>query len=257
GFGNNSDNKVCKLNKSLYGLKQAPMQWNAKLTASLVEHGFVQSKFDYSLFIKETGDVFVVLLVYVDDIVIIGNCKESIESFKLFLKNKFMIKDLGSLKYFLGIEVLENKSGVCLTQRKYCLELLHEYGLLAAKPAATPLQENIVLNFKENENDKFQFMHSPLQSHFKAALRVLMYLKGAPGTRVQFLKNNKLNVKAYSDADRTKRPVTKKSVSGFVVMIGLDISIENPNKVGVKYKNSSAIIRYKGEDIGNVPVPAE
>nr|GEY10666.1 ribonuclease H-like domain-containing protein [Tanacetum cinerariifolium] len=84
GFGNNSDNKVYKLNKSLYRFKQAPRQWNAKLTAALVEHGFVQSKFDYSLFIKETGDVFVFLLVYVDDIVIIENCKESIESFKLF-----------------------------------------------------------------------------------------------------------------------------------------------------------------------------
>ncbi|GKA17716.1 ribonuclease H-like domain-containing protein, partial [Tanacetum coccineum] len=54
--------------------------------AVLVEHGFVQSKFDYSLFIKETGDVFVVMLVYVDDIVIPGNCKENIESFKMFLK---------------------------------------------------------------------------------------------------------------------------------------------------------------------------
>nr|GFB61659.1 ribonuclease H-like domain-containing protein [Tanacetum cinerariifolium] len=71
GFGNNSDNKVYKLNKSLYGFKQSPRQWNAKLTAALVEHGFVHSKFDYSLFIKETEDVFVVLLVYVDDIVII------------------------------------------------------------------------------------------------------------------------------------------------------------------------------------------
>ncbi|GKB34825.1 ribonuclease H-like domain-containing protein [Tanacetum coccineum] len=252
GFGDNNDNKVCKLNKSLYGLKQAPRQWNAKLTAALIEHGFVQSKFDYSLFIKESDSVFVALLVYVDDIVITGNCKTSIELFKEFLKNKFMIKDLGLLKYFLGIKVLENKSGIYLTQRKYCLELIHEYGLLAAKPAATPLQENTVLNPKESDNDKSlknvteyqklmgklislthtrpdisysmqclsQYMHCPLQSHFKAALRVLRYLKGAPRTGVQFYKSSNLSLKAFFDADWAKCRVTTKSVSGFVIMIG-------------------------------------
>ena len=70
GFHGSDDIKVCKLKKSLYGLKQAPRQWNAKLTTALIEHGFVQSKFDYSLYIKEKGDLFVALLVYVDDIVI-------------------------------------------------------------------------------------------------------------------------------------------------------------------------------------------
>ncbi|GJS74215.1 ribonuclease H-like domain-containing protein [Tanacetum coccineum] len=66
-----------------------------------------------------------------------------------------MIKDLGLLKYFLGIEVLENKNGLCLSQRKYCLELLSGCGLLACKPVATPLQQNVVLNHEESENDKF------------------------------------------------------------------------------------------------------
>ncbi|GKB34004.1 ribonuclease H-like domain-containing protein, partial [Tanacetum coccineum] len=100
--------KVFKLNKSLYGLKQAPMQWNAKLTTALVEHGFEQSKFDYSLYIKHRSDKFITLLVYVDDIVITGNDDIGINEFKLFLSTKFLIKDLGTLKYFLGIEVIEN-----------------------------------------------------------------------------------------------------------------------------------------------------
>ncbi|GKA96141.1 ribonuclease H-like domain-containing protein [Tanacetum coccineum] len=112
GYDNVDKSKVCKLTKSLYGLKQAPRQWNAKLTTALDEHGFDHSKFDYSLYIKQKGNVFVTLLVYVDDI------------------------------YFLGIEILENDNGLCMCQRKYCLELLHEYGLLAARPVDISLPEN-------------------------------------------------------------------------------------------------------------------
>nr|GEU69810.1 ribonuclease H-like domain-containing protein [Tanacetum cinerariifolium] len=66
------ENRMCKLNKSLYGLKQTLRKWNSKHTSSLIECGFVQSKSDYSLFNKKFGDVFIALLVYVDDIIIIG-----------------------------------------------------------------------------------------------------------------------------------------------------------------------------------------
>ena len=85
GFNGGDDSKVCKLNKSLYGLKQAPRQWNAKLTTALVEHGFEQSKLDYSLYVKQKGSVFMALLVYVDDIVITGNDEVEINKFKQFL----------------------------------------------------------------------------------------------------------------------------------------------------------------------------
>ncbi|GJY38142.1 ribonuclease H-like domain-containing protein [Tanacetum coccineum] len=213
GFECSDKTKVCKLNKALYGLKQAPRQWNAKLTTVLAERGYVQSKFDYSLYIKHTDDVFVFLLVYVDDFIITGNNLEEIKKFKLFLKSKFMIKDLGVMKYFLGIEVLDNSNAICMTQRKYCLELIHEFGLLVAKPITIPLPENFVLAVDENESDKLlknifeyqkllgkliylthtrpdisydvhclsQHMHAPLQSHLKIALRVIRYLKNSPG----------------------------------------------------------------------------
>ncbi|GKC61389.1 ribonuclease H-like domain-containing protein [Tanacetum coccineum] len=73
GYDNMDNFKVRKLNKSLYGLKEAPRQWNAKLTTALTKHGFEQSKFDYSLYVKQKGYVFVALVVYVDDIVITCN----------------------------------------------------------------------------------------------------------------------------------------------------------------------------------------
>ncbi|GJY10051.1 ribonuclease H-like domain-containing protein [Tanacetum coccineum] len=82
GYKSNNKHKVCKLNKSLYGLKQAPRQWNAKLTTALIEHGFEQSKFDYSLYVKKKGALFVALLVYVDDILITGTSVVSCKSKK-------------------------------------------------------------------------------------------------------------------------------------------------------------------------------
>ncbi|GKC91104.1 ribonuclease H-like domain-containing protein [Tanacetum coccineum] len=106
-----SGNKVCKLKKSLYGLKQALRKWNAKLTSTLIENSFSKSKFDYFLYTKSDKGVFLALLVYVDDIMITGNNVYEIKKFKVFLKSKFMIKDLGKLKYFLGIEVVDTDKG--------------------------------------------------------------------------------------------------------------------------------------------------
>nr|GFA05964.1 ribonuclease H-like domain-containing protein [Tanacetum cinerariifolium] len=101
-----------------YGLKNT--KWNAKLTMDLLENGFLV-QIDYSLFTKKSDKVFIALLVYMDDIVTNGNDLAEIEKFKVFLKSRFQIKDLEKLKYFLGIEVLDNKEGICLSQRKYCL----------------------------------------------------------------------------------------------------------------------------------------
>ncbi|GJU50762.1 ribonuclease H-like domain-containing protein [Tanacetum coccineum] len=154
-FFDKNEKRVCKLVKSLYGLKQAPRQWNKKLVETLTEAGFLQSKDDHSLFVKNKDGKFLALLVYVDDIIITGNNNDEISKFKILLNQKFKIKDLGELKFFLGIEVLKIKDGLCLNQRKYCIELLlHEYGLLACKPVATPMPENGILPHKETENDK-------------------------------------------------------------------------------------------------------
>ncbi|GJT97687.1 ribonuclease H-like domain-containing protein [Tanacetum coccineum] len=226
-YNNESNTKVCKLNKSLYGLKQAPRQWNAKLTTALAEHGFEQSKLDYSLYTKHNGEKFISLLVYVDDIVITGNDNVGINGFKVFLSTKFMIEDLGVLKYFLGIEVVKNDLGLCMSQRKYCHELLHEYGLLAARPVDIPLLENSILWFEETSDDNIKISQRYL--NFKAAPRVLRYLKGSPGCGVQFYKNPDLKIKAYADVDwakcpKTRRPVTSMSTA-FSEVVWLAIQI--------------------------------
>lgn len=91
------------------------------MCSSLLSFGFKQSINDYSLFVRQFQNTFVVLLVYVDDIILTGNDESELNNVKFFLKSQFLIKDLGELKYFLGIEVLRTEKGICLNQRKYCM----------------------------------------------------------------------------------------------------------------------------------------
>ncbi|GKA10481.1 ribonuclease H-like domain-containing protein, partial [Tanacetum coccineum] len=164
-----------------------------------------------------------------------------------FLNKKFKIKDLGELKYFLGIEVLKTKSDLCLSQRKYCLELLHKYGLLACRPVMTPLPENLVLSHKEYDTDNHH-MHAPLKSHFDIALRVLKYLKLAPRLGVEFTKRKSdYVISAFSDSDWAKYLVTRRSMASttceimWIVKILGEFGIENVVPVELFCDNQSAI----------------
>ncbi|GJY07742.1 ribonuclease H-like domain-containing protein [Tanacetum coccineum] len=143
--------------------------------------------------------------VYVDDIIITGNNEYEINNFKKYLSSKFKIKDLGKLKYFFRVEVLETDNDLCLNQRKYCMELLLEYGMLACKPAKAHILDQSKKKKDKNEFDSAlsnitcyqkivgkliyltltrpdiayvvhclsQFMYAPCQSHLKLAFHVL------------------------------------------------------------------------------------
>lgn len=84
------------------------------------------------------------VLPYIDDMVIIGNNEQAINDLKKFLSSCFKIKDLGPLRYFLGIEVARSKDGITVCQRKYTLDILEEAGLLGAKPAKVPMEFDLV-----------------------------------------------------------------------------------------------------------------
>lgn len=96
---------VCKLNKAIYGLKQAPRAWFNQLRQFLITLGFRNCKSDTSLFMQNSSTSTTFLLVYVDDIIITGNNSSFITQFIKTLHNRFALKDLGNLSYFLGIEV--------------------------------------------------------------------------------------------------------------------------------------------------------
>ncbi|KAM1500064.1 hypothetical protein ACFX10_022670 [Malus domestica] len=129
--------KVCRLRKSLYGLKQSPRAWFGRLAQSMRNYGFKQTQADHTLFLKHDGGKLRALIVYVDEMVVIRNDVEEIQKLQKYLAKEFEMKDLGILKYFLGIEVARSKHGIFLSQKKYVIDLLTKTGMLACKPADT------------------------------------------------------------------------------------------------------------------------
>jgi len=101
------------------------------------------------LFIKHSPSSITIILVYVDDILLSKNNFSKITTFKNHLHSKFRIKNLGDLKYFLGFEFARSKVGISINQRKYCLELISEAGMLGSKPATTPSDPSIKLHVDE------------------------------------------------------------------------------------------------------------
>lgn len=111
--------KVCKLKKALYALKQSPRAWFERFKIAMVKAGYKQTQANHTLFIKHQGLKMTAQIVNVDDMVVIGNDDVEIAQLKNNLAIEFKIKDFGSLKYFLGIEVVRSTKGVFLSQTKY------------------------------------------------------------------------------------------------------------------------------------------
>ena len=139
GFEKGKSNKVCKLKKSLYGLKQSPRAWFDRFSKVLKSEGYKQGLSDHTMFVKTEGGRRCILIVYVDDIIITGDHVDEMSRIKFALGKEFEVKDLGDLKYFLGMEVARSKRGIYVSQRKYILDLLEETGMLGCNPEPTPI----------------------------------------------------------------------------------------------------------------------
>ncbi|XP_048633027.1 uncharacterized mitochondrial protein AtMg00810-like [Brassica napus] len=242
-------NSVCRLHKSLYGLKQASRQWNHKLSEVILGDGFTQTHSDHSLFIKYEAKKFLAVLVYVDDILIVGNDDFAVTAFKTVLQSAFKLRDLGPAKYFLGFEIARNKTGISINQRKYALELLEEAGLLGCKPLTVPMEPNVKLSSTTGTalpdasvyrrlvgrllylthtrpdityavHKLSQYMSVPTDAHLQAAYRVLRYLKNDPSQGLFYSASSAMKLTAYSDADWAACPDSRQSITGYCVFLG-------------------------------------
>ena len=140
----NDSNLVCHLKKSLYGLKQAPRAWYAKMDIHLIATGFSRFHYDPNVYTKKVGSHLITLVLYVDDLIFTGSDSKLLNHVKTNLKNKFEMTNSGYLHYFLGLQVLQTKEGIFISQSKYACDLLHHFQMENYKPAPSPFQSGVL-----------------------------------------------------------------------------------------------------------------
>lgn len=248
GFEQLQPQLVCKLHKSLYGLKQVPWAWNERFTSFLPSLGFHHTYSESSLFVKNLDVGVIILLVYVDNIIIMGSDSNVINQVITALTAKFQITDMGDLHFFLGVQIVHTTAGLFLSQSNYIHELLIKTDMHYAKPCATPclpyqrllkddgepfdnpsLYRSIVgalqyLTFTWPDiafavHQVCQFMQRPMVDHFVAVKRILRYLKGTISVGITYQKGT-LDLTAFSDADWAGDPNDRRSTTGLVIFIG-------------------------------------
>jgi histone deacetylase 1/2 len=240
---------VCHLYKSIYGLKQAPRAWYTRLSDYLISLGFRASTADTSMFIYSDGHDLIYLLVYVDDILLTGNNSTLLCHLIILLNSEFKIRDLGSVHYFLGIEVTKTAMGLMLSQHKYTLDIIRRAGMSLCKAADTPASSSskllqtsdtlysdptryrqIVgvlqyLTFTRPDicyavNKVCQFMHSPTDGHWSLVKRIVWYLQGTASYGLHITRGSSLSLHGFTDADWAGSLDDRKSIGGYLVYLG-------------------------------------
>lgn len=273
-------NAVCKLQKSLYGLKQASRQWFLKFSGTLMGLGFKKSNSDHTMFIRQKGGIYTAVLMYVDDIIIASNTDADVDQLKVHLSHAFKLWVLGPLKYFLGLEIARSSRGISVCQRKYTLSLLEDAGLLACKPSSIPMDPNAKLCLDSKEpllddpaayrrlvgrlmyltitrpditfavNKLCQYTSAPKESHLKAAMKVLHYLKGTVGIGLFYSVECDLVLQAFTDADWTSCLESRRSTSGYFMFLGNGL-ISWKSKKQQTVSHSSAESEYRAMEYGS------
>ena len=244
---------VCKLKKSLYGLKQSARCWNTTLTQHLLSDGYTKSSADECIFIKRAGKNFVILAVYVDDIVPISNNVTMLEKEKSKLMSKFAMVDNGPIHYILGMVIKRDRANRILTidQSEYTHSILKRFKMENCNPVSTPSEMGKKFRKTTQEDQPFdvtlyqqaigcltyaslisrpdiavatgtlaQYMSNPNTEHWSGVKRVLRYLKGTLNYGLYYSRSDDDNLVGFSDADWAGDLDTRRSTSGYSFHIG-------------------------------------
>ena len=251
GFIIGKGDKVLKSRKALYGLRQAPRAWNAKLDKEMMALGFERSKLEHAVYRRSSKNSFLVVGVYVDDLIISGPSVSDIKQFKAEMKRKFSMSDLGLLSYYLGIEVKQGAGGITLSQGAYAVKILEGAGMMNCNPCETPMEPRLKLcKYKEGEAVDLtayrsiigslrylvntrpdlafsvgvvsRHMEAPGKQQWAAVKHILRYLKGTINYGCKYERGTELKpmLLGYSDSDFAGDVEDRKSTTGVVYFLG-------------------------------------
>ncbi|KAH9745502.1 hypothetical protein KPL70_004095 [Citrus sinensis] len=171
-------NHVCLLKRSLYGLKQSPRQWYLRFNEFMLSHGYLRCSFDCCVYYKLiSSSLYIYLLLYVDDMLVACKSREEIEALKNLLSSEFEMKDLGSAKKKLGMEIKRDRSkGIMfISQEKYMMRVLETFGMTSCKPLMTPMATHFKLSSLQcpkTEEEKLEMAKIP----YANAVGCMMYV---------------------------------------------------------------------------------
>ncbi|KAL8106255.1 hypothetical protein AgCh_029879 [Apium graveolens] len=240
---------VYKLRKALYGLRQSSRVWFERIEAYLLAEGFQQSQSEPTLFFKynEVGKILIVS-VYVDDLLYTGNDELMLKNFKTSMQKEFDMSDLGRMRFFLGIEVLQNSDGIYICQRSYALEVIRRFNMEGSNSVRNPIVPGSKLS-KDEAGVKVdetyfkqivgclmyitttrpdltfvvsliaRFMAKPTEMHYQVAKRVLKYLKGTTNFGILYKRGEVGALVGFTDSDYAGDVDDRKSTSGYVFLI--------------------------------------
>lgn len=238
---------VCRVLKSLYGLKQAPRNWNKVINDWLVSYGFRPSKADPCVYVlvSHGGDILVVVL-YVDDLIIAGSNRSMVDAFKKAISQRFSMKDLGALKWILGMEVRRNRQlrEIELSQTAYFDKVLERFGMTDCHPVGTPAEGHLtrdpdgaldreymcavgcllyaVMTTRPDMAFAVQRLGRHVQAsgddHWRAVKRALRYLKGTRTLGLKYI-NSMGALLCFCDADYGEDLDTRRSTTAYVFML--------------------------------------
>ncbi|GLJ07318.1 hypothetical protein SUGI_0064280 [Cryptomeria japonica] len=215
----------------------------------LLSAGFTKCHSDPNVYILRQDDSHLILVLYVDDLIIIGSTSSIISKVKSALHDRFAMTDLGLLHYFLGIEISQSSSGITLSQPKYALDLLAHFHMADCKPALTPFLSRVKLEAQcssplvdatlyrqlvgsliylthTRPDISFavgmvsRFMQEPYELHWKAAKCILHYIQGTHHYGIHYAAGTGLCLVGYTDSDWAGDLVDRKSTSGYSFHLG-------------------------------------
>ncbi|KAK1680846.1 hypothetical protein QYE76_041694 [Lolium multiflorum] len=249
--------KVCKLQRSIYGLKQASRSWNRRFDKVIKDFGFIQCHGEACIYKKVSGSSVAFLILYVDDILLIGNDIELLSSVKGYLNNSFSMKDLGEASYILGIKIYRDRSRrlIGLSQSTYLDKILKKFRMDESKKGFLPMLPGKVLSKTQGpataeERERMsqipyasavgsimyamlctrpdiahavsltsRYQSDPGMEHWTAVKNILKYLKRTKDMFLCYGGDQELVVTSYTDASWNTDPDDSKSQSGYVFIL--------------------------------------